>query len=106
MSEVPLAIVSEPERPALEIRVNFGVFAGREATPAEVDDLARRLVPLLGRASIVAERRFEVDPRVEASLHQVRVELHAGDPIQEAVAVAERWARDCISDRHAEISPA
>lgn len=105
MSDVPLAIVTEPEDPALEIRVNFGVFAGREATPAEVDDLARRLVPLLGRASIVSERRFEVDPRVEASLHQVRIELHAGDPVEEAVALAERWAQDCIAERHAEISP-
>jgi hypothetical protein len=25
------------EPPALEIRVNFGMFAGREATPAEIN---------------------------------------------------------------------
>ena len=31
------------EPPALEIRVNFGMFAGREATPAEIDVLATAL---------------------------------------------------------------
>ena len=32
------------EPPGLEIRVNFGVFAGREATPAEIDELAVHLL--------------------------------------------------------------
>ena len=31
------------EPPALEIRVNFGMFAGREATSVEIDDLATQL---------------------------------------------------------------
>ena len=38
--------VHEHAPPALEVRVNFGMFAGREATPAEIDDLeamARRM---------------------------------------------------------------
>ena len=29
--------VQEHEPPALEVRVNFGMFAGREATPAEIE---------------------------------------------------------------------
>ena len=33
----------------VEIRVNFGVFAGREATPAELDDLAHALIPRWAR---------------------------------------------------------
>ena len=32
--------VRAPERPPIEIRVNFGVFAGREATRAEIEALA------------------------------------------------------------------
>ena len=31
--------VREVEEPALEVRVNFGVFAGRHVTPAEIDVL-------------------------------------------------------------------
>ena len=31
-----------------ELRINFGVFAGRSATPAEIDALARVLLPELG----------------------------------------------------------
>ena len=56
--EPAIAFVSEiSEPPGLEIRVNFGVFAGREATPAEVDELAKALVPEVGEVSIVAEQR-------------------------------------------------
>ncbi|HZQ03391.1 MAG TPA: hypothetical protein VFA88_05145 [Gaiellaceae bacterium] len=41
MSEAALAFVVRPhERPAIEIRVNVGVFAGRAATPAGIDALA------------------------------------------------------------------
>ena len=30
--------VREHEEPGIEVRVNFGVFAGRHATPAEIDE--------------------------------------------------------------------
>jgi hypothetical protein len=33
-------IVDRPDPPTIEVRVNFGVFAGRAATPAEIDRLA------------------------------------------------------------------
>ena len=100
--------------PGLEIRVNFGVFAGRDATAAELDDLAHTLVPELDDVSVVAEQRHEVGEDVEASLHQVRVEVaddhlpadreereELGDRLLERV---EEWARACIAERHAEIS--
>ncbi|MDQ4095691.1 MAG: hypothetical protein M3174_05765, partial [Actinomycetota bacterium] len=61
MSESPpIAFATSPDRPALEIRVNFGVFAGRDATPAELDELARALLAEVGEVSIVAEQRHEV----------------------------------------------
>ena len=104
----------EYEPPGLEIRVNFGIFAGRDATPAEIDELARLLVPEVGDVSIVSEQRHEIGDGVEASLHQVRIEV-AGDHVpdrdaelddlaQRLVDRAQFWARACIGERHAEVT--
>jgi len=37
-----IAFAVEEEPAGLEIRINFGVFAGRDATPAELEELALR----------------------------------------------------------------
>lgn len=102
------------EPPALEIRVNFGMFAGREATPAEIDDLAAALLEQVGAVSIVAEERHEIDDHSEAAIHQVRIEIgedslpSGEDELRElgvrVVVAAEQWAQACIAERHAEIS--
>ena len=106
--------VHEHEPPALEVRVNFGVFAGREATPAEIDDLASSLLDQVGAVSIVAEERHEIDVKSEASIHQVRIEVDSAslpedrDALQELsvrmVVAAEQWAEACIAERRTEIS--
>jgi hypothetical protein len=112
-TEPLVAFATRSEPPALEIRVNFGVFAGRDATPAELDELASELLPDVGEVSIVAEVRREVSEETEASLHQVRVEV-AGDQLPDyerdreelttrLVATCERWANACVADRHVEI---
>jgi hypothetical protein len=103
-----------PETPALEVRVNFGIFAGREATAAEIDDLAQSLLPKVGEVAIVAEDRHVVSGDSEAALHQVRIEVdpdHIPDDEHDAdvlagriVEVAETWARNCAAERHAEVS--
>ena len=67
--------VRELEPPGVEVRVNFGVFAGRAATPAEIDELAKVLVPKVGEVAIVAEERHEIGEGTEASLNQVRIEV-------------------------------
>src|SRR3954465_3204429 len=67
--------VREVEPPGLEVRGNFGVFAGRGATPAEIDDLAKALLPKVGEVAIVAEERHEIGEDSEASLNQVRIEV-------------------------------
>jgi hypothetical protein len=100
------------EPPALEIRVNFGMFAGREATPAEIDALAASLREKVTELTIVAEERHELSAHSEASIHQVRIELpgkelpsgeHELDELRgRLIETAERWARDCASDRHIE----
>ena len=110
----PIAFVTEP-RPgaAVEVRVNFGIFAGRDVTNAEIDELAQLLLPEVPELSIVAEERHAIDAEVEVSVHQVRIEIAEDAVPAEAdiarlgdrvVALAERWADSCISDRHAEVS--
>jgi hypothetical protein len=109
-----IAFPTTTEPPPLEIRVNFGIFAGRAATPAEIDDLARALIPEVGDVSIVAEERHEIGEDAEASLHQVRIEVAEEHlpPFETAVeelkvrlvTAAERWAQACIADRSVEVS--
>ena len=106
--------IREVEPPEVEVRVNFGVFAGRGATAAEIDELAQALLPKVGEVSIVAEERHEIGEESEASVNQVRIEVaadHLPDDEHELdilcgrlVEAAESWARGCISERHAEIS--
>jgi hypothetical protein len=103
-----------PEPPGIEVRVNFGIFAGRAATPAEIDALAHVLLTKVGEVSIVSEERHEIGEDSEASLHQVRIEVdpsyipedeHEADVLAgRIVEAAEIWARDCVADRHVEIS--
>jgi hypothetical protein len=107
-------IVETPESPAIQIRVNFGVFAGRPATAAEIDKLAMWLLDEVDGVTIVAEERHEIDDTVEASVHQVRVELaadRAPEDRTERRSLAERlveradyWARMCIAERHTDAS--
>lgn len=101
-----LAFVSDPESAPREVRVNFGLFAGREATPAEIDDLAAQLLPKVGDVSIIREERHEISGHSEAAVQIVRIELPSTDlELAGRVAeIAERWAQSCIADRHADVA--
>ena len=99
-----LAFASGPETPHQEVRVNFGIFAGRPVTPAEIDELAKLLLPEFGHVSIIAEERHELSEDSEVTVQQVRIELPEGVDTSRVVETAERWAQACIDDRHAEIS--
>jgi hypothetical protein len=105
----PIAFATRDEAPpALQIRVNFGVFAGRAATPAELDDLGAAVLGQIQHVSIVAEDRHEISPESEAAVYQVRVDLpEAGDPRLEErlVGLAERWVLACAEERHTEPAP-
>jgi hypothetical protein len=113
MTDPMLAFVAEPHGcPDVEIRVNFGLFAGREATPAELDDLAAALLPATGEVTIVSEQRHELSTDAEASLHQVRVEVDvsalADRPDRETLVerlleTCNGWARRTIDERHIEV---
>lgn len=98
--------VREQPRAALEVRVNFGLFAARGATPAEIDNLARELKNVLDAFEIVAEERHEFGGAVEASVHQVVI--HADDASDDVavrvVEAAESWANECFASRHSDLA--
>src|SRR5881275_3055578 len=105
--------VHRHDPPAIEVRVNFGIFAGRAATPAEIDRLAEWLLDEVGEVSIISEERHEIDGQVEASVHQVRIQVARDRVPQDAAALeqleekiverADYWARTCIAERHSEV---
>jgi hypothetical protein len=109
-----IAFATEQDPAGLEIRVNFGVFAGRDATSAELEELGKLLVPEAGEVSIVAEQRHEISEDAEVVLHQVRVSVSPenvpDDPgarkefSERLVTLSEIWARQCINERSSEIS--
>ncbi len=99
--------VREVEPPGVEVRVNFGVFAGRAATPAEIDELALALREFLPSFAILSEERHEFGGAVEASVHQVVIELRQEQTSRETdvlgeqvVLAANGWAIECIASRH------
>jgi len=110
----PVLVFAPPSSslPLVELVVNFGPFAGREATPAEIDELGRELLTKVGRVTVVSERRYEIGQEAEGAVHQVRVEIGAdavprGDcDVAELrgrlIEATERWAEACIDARHQE----
>ncbi len=114
MSASSLTFVAPPhDGPGLEIRVNFGVFAGRDVTNAEIDELGQWLLPELGEVTIFSEHRHELTHEGEAVLHQVRIEIdndQLPDTPDARVELTERlvercdhWARQAIQARHVEV---
>ena len=110
----PMLVFTTRDRvtPTIEIRVNFGIFAGRTVTSAEIDRLALWLLDDVEAVSILSEERHEIGKGAEASAHQVRIEIAETDiPTTDADSleklekkVLERtdyWARTCIAERHA-----
>ena len=100
-------LVRRHDDPGIEVRVNFGVFAGRHATPAEIDEFAVALREFVPSFSIVSEERHEFGDAVEASVHQVVVELSQEVVGEEPELLAEKivlaangWALECIASRH------
>jgi hypothetical protein len=112
--EETIAFVTDEHPAGLQIRINFGVHAGRDATSAELEELGKLLVPEAGEVSIVGEERHEMTEGVEVVLRQVRVAVppeQVPDDLAERrafceklVGLAEIWARQCINERRAEIT--
>lgn len=101
-----IAFRVDPHEPALEVRVNFGVYAGRNATAAEIDDLAHALRTEVSIFTVIAEARHEFGNDIETALHQVVIEVNAQDGVdvsdgiaERIIATANRWAAACIASR-------
>lgn len=94
------------EEPGLEVRVNFGLYTGRNATAAEIDDLAHSLRSHVPTFTVTAEERHQFGDDVETSVHQVVIEVdrqNAGDLSDDVcgriVETAGRWATACRVSR-------
>ena len=97
------AFIRSADDGAVEIVVNFGPLSGREATLAEVDRLARRLLATVDDVRVHAVRTHDVSEASESIVHQVVVEA----PAPAATAgllrdVCEEWAADCAAERSVE----
>src|ERR671936_696789 len=112
--EPPLVLVSRhPDVPGLELSVNFGVFSGREATAAELDELGNALRHEVAQVAVVSEHRHELEGQTEISVHQVKIQLHEEELPTDEFELGERpggletgagaWARGCFADRHVDI---
>jgi len=111
LEQEPLLVFAPeaPALPALELCVNFGLFASREVTPAEIDDLARDLLTKVARVTIVSERHYEIGAGAEAAVHQLRVQIQPGALRSDQpdlaklrgrlLEITERWARASIATR-------
>lgn len=82
-----------------ELVVNFGLYAGREATRAEIDRLAGVLADQIETFSVVSETRYSFGRDLEASIYQVRVELPPGTEKSAVARAVQEWARECIAER-------
>jgi len=95
-------IQSDTDREVV-IVVNFGPLSGREATQAEVDRLARRLLRTATQVRVHAVRSHDMGPHSEAIVHQVVVEADARSSQAGALRSAcEAWAADCAAERSVE----
>jgi hypothetical protein len=112
--EETIAFIADEHPTGVQIRINFGVHAGRDATSAELEELGKLLVPEAGEVSIVGEERHEMTEGAEVVLRQVRVAVapeQVPDNLTERrafceklVGLAEIWARQCINERRSEIT--
>ena len=84
--DTTVAFIGDTEDSNVEVVVNFGLLTGREATIAEVDRLARRLLEHVDGVTVVACRRHELTREHETVVHQVLVRGARGGPRRRCAA--------------------
>jgi hypothetical protein len=108
----PVAAYVSQESP-LELTVNLGIFAGREAFRDDVDRLGEALLALVSGVTLFAGRRYEFAPgAAEVAAYEVEIRFptfilptepaeHEAlvDKLLETVGL---WARDCAASPPAE----
>jgi hypothetical protein len=95
-----VAFIGDADTTHVQIVINFGPLTGREATIAEVDRLARRLLEHMDEVTVVASRRHELSLQHETVVHQVLVMApiaqRAADVLRDR---CEAWAAECAAER-------
>jgi hypothetical protein len=101
MTQPELVFVSAGQDGVAELIVNFGVYAGRHATPAEVERLAQQLLADVAAVEIVCEQRYEFTAEAEATVSRIRVTVPgAAQRAGELRDTVSAWAEDCIDERY------
>jgi hypothetical protein len=96
--------VHESARAVAELVVNFGIYAGREATPAEIERLARTYLSDVRALEVVCEHRYEFTVDAEATVYRIRVRAPEwGARAEELRLSVDGWARDCIGERRVSV---
>jgi hypothetical protein len=98
--DLTTAFVRSTADGTVDVVVNFGPLSGREATQAEVDRLARRVLTVAGDVRVHAVRTHDMGSDHETIVHQVVVEAEASADQADAVReICEDWALDCAEER-------
>lgn len=103
MEGVPTAAVVHSEH-RVEIVVNFGILAAREASRDEVDRLAETLLPIVHAVTVFAGRRYEfATGSAEVAGYEVCVwfqphtlpddDAQRGALLERVLAEVDAWAR-------------
>ncbi len=111
MDTEPVAAYVSQESP-LELTVNFGIFAGREAFRDDVDRLGEALLALVSGVTLFAGRRYEFAPgAAEVAAYEVEIrfptfilptELAEHALVDKLLETVGLWARDCAASPPAE----
>ena len=90
--DLTTAFVRSTADGTVDVVVNFGPLTGREATQAEVDRVARRLLTVASDVRVHAVRTHDMGPERETIVHQVVVEADASADQAHAVRdICEDW---------------
>jgi hypothetical protein len=107
MDPEPFAAYVSQDSP-LELTVNFGLFAGREAARDDLDKLGEALLALISGVTLFAGRRYEFAPgAAEVAAYEIRIRfprfILPTEPADHEALVAKlletcsSWARDCAA---------
>jgi hypothetical protein len=108
----PIAAYVSHDSP-LELTVNFGIFAGRETSRADVDRLGAMLLAFVSGVTLFAGHRYEfAQDAAESAAYEVKIQFPPFilptekaelDPLVDMLLeTARRWARDCAATPPAE----
>jgi hypothetical protein len=102
----PVAAYVSHDSP-LELTVNFGIFAGRDSSRADIDRLGEMLLAFVPGATLFSGHRYEfARGAAEATASEVKIRFPLVLPTEKGeleplidmlLETARRWVRDCAA---------